>query len=206
MWGGKVRFTQNKPIECAFLYLARKWRHCFYISLFAASMLNALCSLFTRRAKAFWPGVISSVRLRRLQLCRKHLCISGCKDGYHGNKCSETCSPSGQCRRCDQDSGLCSACYSNSNLTPPSCTGRSCFWHDPARLLFESSGFSVGFPLSFTGRRGLMEEKFKRKTRWKGDRGICDWQPKGGGDTMRFRITKKIIWLPRTFKSSKGYE
>ena len=70
---------------------------------------------------------ISPVGLRRLPLYIKHLCISGCKDGYHGDKCSETCSPSGQCQRCDQNSGLCSACYSN--LTPPSCTGRSCFWH-----------------------------------------------------------------------------
>ena len=99
------------------LSLNRKWPRCLQTTQLAA-------------IHSFEPVLFHhSVGLRRPRLCRKYLCISGCKDGFHGDKCSDTCSPSGRCQRCDRDSGLCSACYSNSNLTPPSCTGRSCIWH-----------------------------------------------------------------------------
>ena len=52
-----------------------------------------------------------------------HRCTSGCVDGRYGDKCNQYCTPSGLCQRCQQETGTCFACRSNSYLEPPLCRG-----------------------------------------------------------------------------------
>ncbi|KAK7101449.1 hypothetical protein V1264_019831 [Littorina saxatilis] len=55
-----------------------------------------------------------------LKLKLFYFIVSACDDELYGTMCTMSCSPG--CARCDQQSGNCTTCTSNSNLAFPGCT------------------------------------------------------------------------------------